>query len=191
MTKDFLPYSNIEIIEKAKGIKFLILDVDGVLTDGKIIYNDKGVESKCFDVKDGHGIKLLTRAGIEIGIISGRESKAVEYRAKELGIYILYQRIFDKVKVYEKIMEEKGFADNQVCFIGDDVVDIPLLKRVGFSVAVVDGSEYAKEVVDYVTVKKGGNGAVREVCELILKAQDKWDILTEKYFGDTITKDKR
>ena len=172
-----------KIIEKAKAIKLLILDVDGVLTDGRIIYDDKGGELKCFDVKDGHGIKLLMRSGIELGIISGRESRAVGYRAKELGISILYQRIFDKVRVYEKILEEKGLADNQVCFIGDDLVDMPLLKRVGFSVAVVDGSEYLKEVVDYVTVKNGGNGAVREVCELILKAQDKWGMLTEKYFG--------
>ena len=171
------------IIEKAKAIKLLILDVDGVLTDGRIIYDDKGGELKCFDAKDGHGIKLLMRSGIELGIISGRESRAVGYRAKELGISILYQRIFDKVRVYEKILEEKGLADNQVCFIGDDLVDMPLLKRVGFSVAVVDGSEYLKEVVDYVTVKNGGNGAVREVCELILKAQDKWGMLTEKYFG--------
>jgi 3-deoxy-D-manno-octulosonate 8-phosphate phosphatase (KDO 8-P phosphatase) len=175
-----------KIIEKAKAIKLLILDVDGVLTDGRIIYDDKGGELKCFDVKDGHGIKLLMRAGIELGIISGRESRAVGHRARELGISILYQRIFDKVRVYEKILEEKGLADNQVCFIGDDLVDMPLLKRVGFSVAVVDGSEYLKEVVDYVTMKNGGNGAVREVCELILKAQDKWGMLTEKYFGDII-----
>ena len=144
-----MPDGSQGIIEKAKAIKLVILDVDGVLTDGRIIYDDKGGELKCFDVKDGHGIKLLNRSGIEIGIISGRESKAVEHRAKELGIYILYQRIFDKVKVYEKILEEKGLADNQACFIGDDLVDMPLLKRVGFSVAVADGSEYLKKVVDY------------------------------------------
>jgi 3-deoxy-D-manno-octulosonate 8-phosphate phosphatase (KDO 8-P phosphatase) len=172
-------------MDKAKAIKLIILDVDGVLTDGRIIYDDKGGELKCFDVKDGHGIKLLKRAGIEVGIISGRESRAVGYRARDLDISILYQRIFNKVEVYEKILKEKGLADNQVCFIGDDLVDIPLLKRVGFSVAVVDGSEYLKKVVDYVTVKDGGNGAVREVCELILKAKDKWNMLTENYFGDT------
>ncbi|MFH1624940.1 MAG: HAD-IIIA family hydrolase [Pseudomonadota bacterium] len=171
------------MIEKAKEIKLLILDVDGVLTDGKIIYDNRGVESKCFDVRDGHGIKLLMRAGIEVGIISGRESGAVEHRAKDLGISMVYQRILDKVKVYEIILNEKGLADNQICFIGDDLVDIPLMKKVGFAVAVADGSEHVKVFADYVTVKNGGDGAVREICELILKAQDKWDRFTEKYFG--------
>lgn len=170
------------IIEKANDIELLILDVDGVLTDGRIIYNDKGEELKCFDVRDGHGIKLLMQGGIDVGIISGRESVASEYRARELGISILYQRIYDKVKIYKKITSEKGLRDNQVCYIGDDLVDIPLMRKVGFSVAVADGSEYIKEVADYVTVKNGGNGAVREVCELILKAQNKWDALMEKYF---------
>jgi len=173
------------IIEKARHVGLLLLDMDGVLTDGKIIYDYKGRELKCFDVKDGHGIRLLMRGGIEVGIISGRESAASEYRAKDLGITILYQRIYDKVRVYETIIREKGLVDNQVCYIGDDVVDIPLMRKVGFSVAVADGSEYVREAADYITFKNGGKGAVREVCELILKAQRKWDILTEKYFEST------
>lgn len=182
---EVITLNNVEdrIVEKAKEIKLLILDVDGVLTDGRIIYDDRGGEIKCFDVKDGHGIRLLMRGGVEVGIITGRETRAVEYRARDLGISILYQKIYDKVKVYKTIIYEKGLNDNQVCYIGDDLVDIPLMAKVGFSVAVADGSEYVKEVTDYVTAKNGGNGAVREVCELILKVQDKWDMLTKKYFG--------
>ncbi len=168
---------------QVKDIRLLILDVDGVMTDGRIIYDDKGGELKCFDVKDGQGIKLLMEEGIEVGIISGRVSGASEYRARELGISILHQRVDDKVSTYRKIIDEKGLVDDQVCYMGDDLADIPLMREVGFSVAVADGSQYVKEVADYVTVKNGGNGAVREVCELILKAQDKWDTLMEKHFG--------
>ena len=168
---------------QVKDIRLLILDVDGVMTDGRIIYDDKGGELKCFDVKDGQGIKLLMEEGIEVGIISGRVSGASEYRARELGISILHQRVDDKVNTYRKIIAEKGLVDDQVCYMGDDLADIPLMREVGFSVAVADGSQYVKEVADYVTVKNGGNGAVREVCELILKAQEKWDALMEKYFG--------
>ncbi len=168
---------------QVKDIRLLILDVDGVMTDGRIIYDDKGGELKCFDVKDGQGIKLLMEEGIEVGIISGRVSGASEYRARELGISILHQRADDKVNTYRTIIDEKGLVDDQVCYMGDDLADIPLMREVGFSVAVADGSQYVKEVADYVTVKNGGNGAVREVCELILKAQDKWDTLMEKYFG--------
>ena len=173
------------IIEKARDIKLLILDVDGVLTDGKLVFDDKGGELKYFHVRDGHGIRLLLRAGIEVGIISGRQSKAVEYRAHDLGISLLYQKIYDKVKIYKEILTEKGLTDKQVCYIGDDLVDMPVMKKVGFSVAVADGSEHIKRVADYVTVKNGGNEAVREVCELILKAQNKWHMVTENYFGGT------
>jgi len=126
---------------------------------------------------------VLEEEGIEVGIISGRVSGASEYRARELGISILHQRVDDKVNTYRKIIAEKGLVDDQVCYMGDDLADIPLMREVGFSVAVADGSQYVKEVADYVTVKNGGNGAVREVCELILKAQDKWDTLMEKHFG--------
>lgn len=168
------------IIDKARLVRLVILDVDGVLTDGRIIYDDSGRELKCFNVKDGHGIRLLMRAGIEVGIITGRESKAVEYRAKNLGISILYQKAYDKVKVYDLVRDKNGLADEQVCYIADDLLDIPLMRRVGFSAAVADGSKEIKSIADYITIKNGGNGAVREVCELILKAQDKWKEYTEK-----------
>ena len=167
--------------EKAKNVRLLILDVDGVLTDGRIVIDDRGVETKCFDVRDGHGIKLLKRANIEVVIITGRQSQVVSHRAKELGIDSVYQNIHDKLEVYQAILEEKGLEDGEVGFVGDDLVDLPLLKRVGFSAVVADGMEELKPYADYVSRNKGGRGAVREISELILKAQGKWSELMERY----------
>jgi 3-deoxy-D-manno-octulosonate 8-phosphate phosphatase (KDO 8-P phosphatase) len=168
-------------LEKAKNVKLLILDVDGVLTDGRIVIDDRGVETKCFDVRDGHGIKLLKRAHIEVAIITGRQSQVVSHRARELGIDSVYQNIHDKLEVYKAILKEKGLKDGDVGFVGDDIVDLPLLKRVGFSVVVADGIEELKSYADYVSRNKGGRGAVREISELILKAQGKWPELMERY----------
>jgi 3-deoxy-D-manno-octulosonate 8-phosphate phosphatase (KDO 8-P phosphatase) len=168
-------------LKKAKNVKLLILDVDGVLTDGRIVIDDRGVETKCFDVRDGHGIKLLKRAHIEVAIITGRQSQVVSHRARELGIDSVYQNIHDKLEVYKAILKEKGLKDGDVGFVGDDIVDLPLLKRVGFSVVVADGIEELKPYADYVSRNKGGRGAVREISELILKAQGKWPALMERY----------
>lgn len=168
--------------EKLQNIKLLLLDVDGVLTDGKIVYTDSGEQIKAFDVKDGHGLKLLMRSGIEVVLITGRESKVVLHRARDLGIQEVYQKITNKIEIYEKILKEKNLEDIQVGFVGDDLIDIPVLRRVGFSAAVEDAIPEAKEIVDYVTSKKGGEGAVREVCELLLKSQNKWEKLTERYY---------
>jgi 3-deoxy-D-manno-octulosonate 8-phosphate phosphatase (KDO 8-P phosphatase) len=168
-------------LEKAKNVKLLILDVDGVLTDGRIVIDDRGVETKCFDVRDGHGIKLLKRAHIEVAIITGRQSQVVSHRARELGIDSVYQNIHDKLEVYEAILKEKGLKDGEVGFVGDDIVDLPVLKRVGFSAVVADGIEELKPYADYVSRNKGGRGAVREISELILKAQGKWPQLMERY----------
>ena len=168
--------------EKLKNIKLLLLDVDGVLTDGKIVYTDSGEQIKAFDVKDGHGLKLLMRSGIEVVLITGRESKVVLHRARDLGIQEVYQKVTNKIEIYEKILKEKNLEDIHVGFVGDDLIDIPVLKRVGFSAAVEDAIPEVKEIVDYVTIKKGGEGAVREVCELLLKSQDKWEELTERYY---------
>jgi 3-deoxy-D-manno-octulosonate 8-phosphate phosphatase (KDO 8-P phosphatase) len=168
-------------LKKAKNVKLLILDVDGVLTDGRIVIDDRGVETKCFDVRDGHGIKLLKRAHIEVAIITGRQSQVVSHRARELGIDSVYQNIHDKLEVYKAILKEKGLKDGDVGFVGDDIVDLPLLKRVGFSVVVADGIEELKPYADYVSRNKGGRGAVREISELILKAQGKWPELMERY----------
>ena len=124
--------------EKLKKIKLLILDVDGVMTDGRIIFDSNGVESKFFNVKDGHGIKMLQRSGIEVGIISGRESQVVANRAVELGIAQVFQKSLDKLVPYRQMLEATGLADEQVAVMGDDVIDIPLLKRVGFASAPAD-----------------------------------------------------
>jgi 3-deoxy-D-manno-octulosonate 8-phosphate phosphatase (KDO 8-P phosphatase) len=167
--------------ERLKLIKLLILDVDGVLTDGKIIYNDRGEEIKAFDVKDGHGIKLLMRSGMEIALITGRKSEVVLHRARDLGIEQVYQKVTNKMEVYEKILNDKKLEDENVGFVGDDLVDIPVLKRVGFSAAVLDAVSEVKEIADYIASKKGGGGAVREICELLLKAQNKWKGVIERY----------
>ena len=169
-------------IRKIKAIKILILDVDGVMTDGKIIYDDDGKEIKIFDVKDGHGIKLLMRAGIDVAIITARESKVVLHRAKNLGIETVYQKAMDKVIAFEDMLKKRRLFPQETAYIGDELVDIPLLHRVGFAVTVKDAVEDAKKHADYTTAKSGGCGAVREVCELILKVQDKWDEVTAKYF---------
>lgn len=167
--------------EKLKLIKLLMLDVDGVLTDGKIIYNDRGKEIKAFNVRDGHGLKLLMRSGTEVALITGRKSKVVLHRARDLGIEQVYQKVTNKMEVYEKILKGKKLEDKHVGFIGDDLVDIPVLRRVGFSATVGDAIPEVKEISDYVANKKGGEGAVREICELLLKAQNKWEEITERY----------
>ncbi|MFV1951955.1 MAG: KdsC family phosphatase [Nitrospinota bacterium] len=169
------------VIEKAKKIKLLILDVDGVMTDGRIILGDDGKELKFFDVKDGHGIKLAHRAGLTTAIISGREAKLVLLRAKELGIEIVYQNTHDKVGICEKILKQKGFSAEETAYIGDDIVDLPIMSKVGFSIAVADALPYVKDAADLVTEKKGGRGAVREAIEFILKAQGHWEKLFERY----------
>ena len=167
--------------QKLKSIKLLILDVDGVLTDGKGIYTDSGEDIKRFDAQDGHGLKLLMRSVIEVALLTGRESKAVLHRARDLGIADVYQKALNKIEVYESILAKKGLTDKEVGFVGDDLVDIPVLRKVGFAAAVPDAVPEVKEIVDYITTHKGGEGAVREICELLLKAQNKWEAVTEKY----------
>lgn len=167
---------------KLAKIKLLLLDVDGILTDGRIIYDNQGNELKAFDVKDGHGLKMLQRAGIKIGIITGRQSEVVTRRAAELGIDILFQKALTKLDPYREILAAEGLVDEQVAYMGDDVVDLPILRRVGFSATVADAVPDVKPLVDYVTTRCGGRGAVREVCDLLLRASGQWDVLTERYF---------
>ena len=168
--------------DKLAKIKLLLLDVDGVLTNGQIIYDNQGNELKAFDVKDGHGLKLLQRAGIKIGIITGRSSDVVRLRAKELGIEILYQGALRKLEPYLEILSEQGLTDDQVAYVGDDVIDLPILRRVGFSATVADAVPEVPPLVDYVASRPGGRGAVREICDLLLRASGQWDELTKKYF---------
>ena len=163
-----------EVRERAKKVRLLILDVDGVLTDRTIILDGDRGEWKVFHVRDGTGIKMLLEAGIEVALFSGRSSRVVERRAKELGVGHVYQGLRDKVAPYEVLKGLLGLKDEEVCFVGDDILDIPLLQRVGFPIVVADGVEEAKDFALYVTRRRGGRGAVREVCELILRAQGKW-----------------
>ena len=157
--------------DKAAKIRLLILDVDGVMTDGRIVVNDRGEETKYFDVKDGHGLKLLMNAGIDVVIISGRDSKSVEHRAKDLGIKEVYQGIKDKESLCAKLLKQKGLESDQICCIGDDLPDIPMFKHVGIPIAVTDAVKEVRDTACYITKNRGGNGAVREVCDLILEAQ--------------------
>ena len=167
--------------QKARMVRLLILDVDGVLTDGRIVIDDRGMESKFFDVKDGHGLRLIMRADVHVVFLSGRESEATRHQASELGVMEVYQNIHKKVDVYEQILKDHGVEDRQVGYVGDDVIDLPVLKRVGFSAAVADASEEVKPFVDYVAVREGGRGAVREIIEFILKSQGRWEEVTARY----------
>lgn len=169
------------IFVQARKVKVLLLDVDGVLTDGSIIYDGTDMEFKTFNVKDGHGMKLLTRNGIKIAIITGRISDVVERRAKELGIEHVYQKAIDKLAAYEDLKEKLNISDEEFCYIGDDLLDIPINKRVGLSVAVADANDELKTRSLFVTNAKGGKGAVREVCEIILKAKGLWQKVLKKY----------
>ena len=137
---------------------------------------------KYFDARDGHGIRLLARAGIEVGLLTGRSSRVVSHRARDLGIRMVYQKVFNKVDVYQKIKRRKRLTDQEVAYVGDDIVDLPVLRRVGLSIAVRDAWEGLKYKVDYVTEQKGGRGAVREVVEMLLHAQGKWGEVTKSYY---------
>jgi 3-deoxy-D-manno-octulosonate 8-phosphate phosphatase (KDO 8-P phosphatase) len=173
----------VEMNEKLAAIKLLLLDVDGVMTDGRIIYDQQGNELKAFDVKDGHGLKMLQRAGFQVGIITGRTSTIVNLRAQELGITILYQGAKVKLEPYLDILRRTGLADHEVAYVGDDLVDLPILSRVGFSATVADAVPQIAERVDYVTRRCGGRGAVREICDLLLQGSGHWPEQTTRYFS--------
>lgn len=172
-----------DITERARRVRLLILDCDGVLTDGRIIMLPGGDETKAFDVKDGHAMVMAQRAGLPIAIISGRKSSVVQARAKELRVAHLHEMAWVKTEPYEKILTEEDLTDEVVCFVGDDVVDIPLLRRAGLAIAVADAVEEAKKYSHFVTARAGGRGAVREVIEIILKAQDKWEEALARYLS--------
>ncbi|MDH3257854.1 MAG: HAD-IIIA family hydrolase [Deltaproteobacteria bacterium] len=168
--------------EMTKQIELFLMDVDGVLTDGRIVYGPGKSEWKFFDVKDGHGIKLMQRAGIRVGIITGRKSDVVARRSSELGIEFVFQGQFDKIAALSKIMKKTGFGWEKIAYVGDDIVDIPVLRRVGFAATVQDAVQEVKEVAHYVSQKPGGRGAIREIIEYILKNKGLWDTLVSKYF---------
>lgn len=163
------------IIEKIKKIKLLILDVDGVLTDGRIIYDSKGRDSKFFDVHDGLGVYLLKRAGIRTILITAKGSKTIKHRAKDMQVEEFYEDVFPKTKILARILKKHKIAKDEICFIGDDLVDLSIMKAVGFPVAVANGCEDIKNAASHITQKSGGRGAVRETAELILKTQGRWE----------------
>jgi len=157
--------------EKAKRIRLLVLDVDGVMTDGSILIDEHGKETKRFHVRDGLGLKLLMEAGIDVVIISGRKSEAVEHRAKDLGIREVYQGVKDKGPLFTELIQRKKLRGEQVCCMGDDLPDLPLFSQAGSSIAVSDAAVEVRDAADFITKNRGGDGAVREACELILKAK--------------------
>lgn len=171
------------IRSKAARIRLLILDVDGVMTDGRIILGDGGMEFKAFDVKDGHGIKMAQRAGIEVAFVTGRSSEAVEQRARELGVAQVRQGALRKGEAVDAILEALGLSPSQAAFVGDDLIDIPAMRRCGLAVAVADAHPEVIERADLVTTRQGGRGAVREIIEIILKARGDWEKVTERYLG--------
>ncbi|MBW7860787.1 MAG: phenylphosphate carboxylase subunit delta [Rhodocyclaceae bacterium] len=167
-------------MEQAKNIKLVILDVDGVMTDGRIVINDEGIESRNFDIKDGMGVVVLMLCGIEVAIITSKKSGAVRHRAEELKIKRFHEGVRKKTEPYLQMLEEMNISDAEVCYVGDDLVDLSMMKRVGLPVAVGDAVADVKEAAAYVTTARGGHGAVREVAEMILKAQDKWSAVLAK-----------
>lgn len=166
---------------KAKKIKLLIVDVDGVMTDGSIILDNEGNEFKRFNVRDGHGIKLLLRHGIEVAIITGRQSKVVNLRAKELGIKHVYQKCRNKVIPYQGLKAKLSVADSEMAYIGDDVVDIPIMKRVGLAIAVSDAHRDIFKFADIITEEEGGKCAVRSICDFILRSKGIWKDIINGY----------
>lgn len=172
-----------EVKEKIKRVRLLVLDVDGVLTEGKVVYDDRGLETKAFDVKDGHGVKLLKRGGVDSAILTSRTSKVVEYRAADLGIELVYQGYKTKLEAMDDILKRSGLEAGELAYVGDDLVDLPFMARVGFTATVSDAVDEVRERVDVVSSRPGGRGAVREICELILKVQGAWEALLERYTG--------
>jgi 3-deoxy-D-manno-octulosonate 8-phosphate phosphatase (KDO 8-P phosphatase) len=166
--------------EKLKSIQLLLLDVDGVLTDGTIIYSHDGSETKNFNVKDGLGLKLAMEAGIKVGVVTGRKSPALDHRCRDLGIRYSYVGIQDKAKILEKIAAQTGVVPEHMAYIGDDLPDLSLMRRVGLSIAVADAHEIVLKKADWTTSAAGGCGAVREVCEALLQAQEKWEKLIDQ-----------
>ena len=164
-------------------IEMLVMDVDGVLTDGTLIINGDGTESKSFSSLDGHGIRMWQRIGHKTAIISGRASEPTKIRAEQLQIEYVFQDCHHKLPVFKELLEQVGLSPDKVAYIGDDVTDLPVIRYAGFGVAVASAVDEVKQYADYVTIRPGGNGAVREVIEYILKKSDKWQQLMTRYIS--------
>jgi len=173
-----------QVRERVRRVKMLILDIDGVMTDGRIVYSIYGDELRFFDVTDGFGITLLNRAGLKSIIITAKKSRIVKARARDLRIAMTYHGYHDKAKALKKALRKFRVTPEEVCFIGDDLVDLPVLHQVGFAVSVPNAVDEVRKAAHYVTVRPGGRGAVREICDLILKEQGRWDLATAQYFRE-------
>jgi 3-deoxy-D-manno-octulosonate 8-phosphate phosphatase (KDO 8-P phosphatase) len=176
---------NMEVKEDLKKcaskIKLLLLDVDGVLTDGRIIYDSRGRDSKFFDVHDGLGVYCLSKAGIKTVLITAKSSKTIRHRAKDMHVAEVFSDVSPKSSLLGKLLEKYNVSYDEVCFVGDDLVDLGLMKIVGFGVAVFNACPEIKQAASYITIRHGGRGAVREIAELILKSQGKWEEVIRRY----------
>lgn len=170
-----------DLTERAKRVKLLVLDVDGVLTDGRIIYDSRGRDLKFFDVKDGLGVYLLKKAGIPTVLITARSSKAIKPRARDMQVELVFENVDSKISILDRLIKRFKLKAEEICFIGDDLVDLGLMKRVGFAVAVSNACEEVRSSAHYITSQSGGRGAVREVAELILKSKQKWQEIIKDY----------
>jgi 3-deoxy-D-manno-octulosonate 8-phosphate phosphatase (KDO 8-P phosphatase) len=184
-----MPLTLQQVRRRARKIKLLLLDVDGVMTDGRIYYVPRPeggmFEAKTFHSRDGIGIRYVRDAGIKVGIISGRGSDTVRYRAAELKLDFIEENTIKKIPPYERIREAAGVKDDEVCYVGDDLVDLPIMKRVGLAVCVQNGDPFLRRHVHYVTKAAGGLGAIRETIEIILDAQGKWKAVVDRYLHAT------
>jgi 3-deoxy-D-manno-octulosonate 8-phosphate phosphatase (KDO 8-P phosphatase) len=160
-----------DILERAKQIELVIFDVDGVMTDGSLIFGDDGQEYKAFNSLDGHGMRMLLEGGLQAAIITGRKSDVVKHRMQDLGVSLIYQGYRDKRPAFDTLLKEVNLSADQVAYVGDDVVDLPIMSQVGFAIAVQNAHDFVKQHSHWITNRAGGHGAVRDVCELMLEAR--------------------
>jgi len=167
------PYKK-KLLKKAKKIRLVLFDVDGVLTDGRLYLDDNGVETKAFNSQDGLGMSMLQRAGVVIGVITGRSSQLVNHRMRSLGVKHVFQGRLSKLSAFKQLRDELELTNEQIAFVGDDVIDLPVMQKAGLAVAVANARDEVKACADWITDAKGGNGAGRAVCELIMQSQGTW-----------------
>ena len=170
------------LAQRAAAVKLLVLDIDGVLTDGRVIYDEQGRQIKVFDIKDGSGLTYLMRAGVEVCLISGRKSEANRARAKELGITEIHQDAKVKLPILQEVITRKKLKKEQVAYMGDDLIDLPCMRAVGLALAPADAVKEVKAAAHWVSKKPGGRGAVRQACELILRSSGAWEEITKRYY---------
>ena len=174
-----------EILKRARKIRLVLFDVDGVLTDGRLFFSDNGEEGKSFHSRDGLGINLLQQSGVAVGIITARQSSLVAHRSRDLNIQHLFQGRKEKFPAYLELCEELGLNSEEVAFVGDDVVDLPIMLDVGLAVTVPQGHKLVKLHAHWTTTNEGGNGAARDVCELVMHSQDTYDKAMQQFFTDS------